>query len=255
MPVETIPQKVLDNGSRKADKPAYFVRGSGGWNPVSWATYAQEVTDAAKALMALGVELGRQGHHPRLQPPRVGRSWTSPRWPSGPFPPGIYTTNSPEECKYIITHSEAVVLLAEDEGQWNKIDAIRDQLPESAPCRDDEGRRRHRRRPGDVVGRVRGQGRRRHRRATSQARLDALELDQLGHPHLHLRHHRAAQGRHADPRQPGVDGIPRGRPPSGSSSSDSNISYLPLSHIAEQMFTIHIPTTVGSRRLLRRVDR
>ena len=58
MAVETIPQKVLDNGRRMAGKPAYFVRASGEWSPVSWATYAQEVKDAAKALMALGVDPG-----------------------------------------------------------------------------------------------------------------------------------------------------------------------------------------------------
>ena len=128
VPVETIPQKVLDNGSRKADKPAYFVRGSGGWNPVSWATYAQEVTGAAKALMALGVEAGDKV---------TILGFNRPEWvimdvaamAIGAVPAGIYTTNSPEECKYIISHAEAVVLLAEDEGQWNKIDAIRDQVP------------------------------------------------------------------------------------------------------------------------------
>ena len=33
---------------------------------------------------------------------------------------------------------------------------------------------------------------------------------------------------------------------SGARSSDSSVSYLPLSHIAEQMFSIHGPVTVGS---------
>ena len=32
----------------------------------------------------------------------------------------------------------------------------------------------------------------------------------------------------------------------GWKSEDCNVSYLPLSHIAEQMFTIHAPLTAGS---------
>jgi len=243
VPVETIPQKVLDNGSRKADKPAYFVRGSGGWNPVSWATYAQEVTGAAKALMALGVEPGDKV---------TILGFNRPEWvimdvaamAIGAVPAGIYTTNSPEECKYIVSHAEAVVLLAEDEGQWNKIDAIRDQVPSLRQ-----------------VVMMKGAAEINDDMVTSwdefvaagadvsdedfQARVDALELDQpatliytsgtTGPPKAVMLSHdnlawTASQGAAAF----------------GLSSNDSNISYLPLSHIAEQMFTIHIPTTVGS---------
>ena len=41
----------------------------------------------------------------------------------------------------------------------------------------------------------------------------------------------------------------------GRRTDDVSLSYLPLSHIAEQMFTIHMPATAGCDRLLRRVDR
>jgi long-chain acyl-CoA synthetase len=243
VPVETIPQKVLDNGSRKADKPAYYVRGSDGWNPVSWATYAQEVTSAAKALMALGVEVGDKV---------TILGFNRPEWvimdvaamAIGAVPAGIYTTNSPEECRYIISHAEAVLLLAEDEGQWDKIDAIRDEVPslrqvvmmKDAPAIDDElalSWDEFLSKGVDVSD------------EDFQARVDALALDQLatliytsgttGPPKAVMLSHdnlawTASQGAAAF----------------ALSSNDSNISYLPLSHIAEQMFTIHIPTTVGS---------
>jgi len=41
----------------------------------------------------------------------------------------------------------------------------------------------------------------------------------------------------------------------GAGEADRCLSYLPLSHIAEQMFTIHAAITGGNARLLRRVDR
>jgi long-chain acyl-CoA synthetase len=41
----------------------------------------------------------------------------------------VYQTNSPEECQYVIEHSESRAVIVEDEGQLSKIREIRDQLP------------------------------------------------------------------------------------------------------------------------------
>jgi len=41
----------------------------------------------------------------------------------------IYQTNSPEECRYVLEHSESVAVFAEDDEQLAKIREIRDQLP------------------------------------------------------------------------------------------------------------------------------
>ena len=58
MPAETIPHKVLLHGERTPGNPAYYVRESDGWKATSWRTYADEVKTAAKALIALGLEVG-----------------------------------------------------------------------------------------------------------------------------------------------------------------------------------------------------
>ncbi len=42
----------------------------------------------------------------------------------------IYQTNSPTECQYVLEHSGARILIAEDEGQLEKIREIRDAVPE-----------------------------------------------------------------------------------------------------------------------------
>jgi long-chain acyl-CoA synthetase len=41
----------------------------------------------------------------------------------------IYHTNSPDECRYVLEHSEARVVICENAGQLAKIEAIRSQLP------------------------------------------------------------------------------------------------------------------------------
>ena len=45
------------------------------------------------------------------------------------LPVGIYTTNTPEACHYISEHSEAEILIAENQIQLDKYLQIWDRLP------------------------------------------------------------------------------------------------------------------------------
>ena len=73
-------------------------------------------------------------------PTRTSRS-SAPARPSCP----IYQTNSPEECQYVLDHSEAKAVILEDAEQLEKIRKVRDQLPEPR-ARDLDGADRRRRR-------------------------------------------------------------------------------------------------------------
>jgi len=42
----------------------------------------------------------------------------------------IYQTNSPEECRYVLENSDAMVVVVEDAEQLEKVRAVRDQLPQ-----------------------------------------------------------------------------------------------------------------------------
>jgi long-chain acyl-CoA synthetase len=55
---ETIPALLFETAKREAGRPAYHVKADGEWKATSWATYADEVKAAGKALMALGLEPG-----------------------------------------------------------------------------------------------------------------------------------------------------------------------------------------------------
>ena len=49
---------------------------------------------------------------------------------AGGFASGIYTTNSPEACKYIALNCRANILVVEDDKQLEKILAIKNELPD-----------------------------------------------------------------------------------------------------------------------------
>ncbi len=242
MAADTIPSRVLKNSESLTDRPAYHVRTAAGWQPTSWAEYGALVRRVGRALVALGVEPGT---------PTTILGFNRPEWlvfdvgsmAAGAVPAGIYTTSSPDEVKYILNHSEAPIILVENEGQWEKVAARRDELPhlrhvvtmEGTPPIDD---------PmvlswqdflaaGDGVDEAR-----------LQDRVAALE------PH----------GLATMIYTSGTTGPPKAVMLSNDNlswtadqavsmidlgSDDRALSYLPLSHIAEQMFSIHAPATSG----------
>jgi long-chain acyl-CoA synthetase len=98
-----------------------------------WARITYEEMGVASKEIALGLlDLGIE---PR---DRVAiLSHTRPEWTwanfgtltSGATSVSIYQTNSAEECRYVLEHSESIAVFAEDEEQLAKIREIRDQLP------------------------------------------------------------------------------------------------------------------------------
>jgi long-chain acyl-CoA synthetase len=110
------------------DEPALKRKVGDEWVADSYADLGAAVSEVGRGLMDLGIERGD----------RVAiLSHTRPEWTeanlgilaSGAASVSIYQTNSPEECHYVLDHSESVAVFVEDEEQLAKIRAIRDQLP------------------------------------------------------------------------------------------------------------------------------
>ena len=100
----------------------------GAWIDVGYGDLGADVRAIARGLHALGVGPGD----------RVALlSSTRPEWTlvdSGALVAGatvvpIYHTNSPEECRYVLEHSGARVVVCEDAGQLAKVSAVRDACP------------------------------------------------------------------------------------------------------------------------------
>jgi long-chain acyl-CoA synthetase len=112
------------------DKIAYrSILASGEMESVTWAGFYDQVRRAAKALIALGVAHGDKVNV---------LSYTNYRWVLTDFAVmavggctvGIYQTLLPKDCRYIIDHSDAVLVFAEDQQQLAKLQEIRQQIPD-----------------------------------------------------------------------------------------------------------------------------
>jgi len=245
---DTIPSRVFHSAKLRPYAPAYYVKRGQRWVATSWKGYAGQIRQAGKALMACGLEPG--GKVTML-------GFNRPEWVIfdigamcvGGAGAGIYTTCSSEEVQYIVDHSEALAILLEDEGQWEKIKKQKyhpdgDKLPslryavmmQGAPAIDDplvmtweEFMAR-----GDEVS-----------DADFDARMDALEPDGLakliytsgttGPPKGVMLSHKNLVWTATCVRQ-----MFKGR------ADDCSVSYLPLSHIAEQVVSVHLPAVCGS---------
>lgn len=239
---DTIPHRLFEQAKKRGDAPAYLVKQGSVWHATSWNEYGEEVARAARALVALGFEAGQRS---------CILGFNRPEWvifdlatmTTGGAPAGIYTTCSPDEVAYILEHSEAPIVLVEDEAQWKKIEAKRDDLPHLKHVVMMKGKKRIK---DDMVlswDAFMRKGDEKHEDEV-QARLAALEPEQLatliytsgttGPPKAVMLSHGNLSWTARILRQV-----------TGMDSSGRGLSYLPLSHIAEQMGTIHGPVTAG----------
>lgn len=100
-------------------RPALFVKRCDKWKSWTWSEYYSDCQRFAKSLMHLMVD--------RFKIVNI-IGFNSPEWLianngailAGCIAAGIYTTNSPSACEYISHHSEAEVVVVEDNAQLEK---------------------------------------------------------------------------------------------------------------------------------------
>ena len=125
---DSIPARLLEQAKRRPHAPSYHVREDGIWKATSWKGYSDGVVRFGRALMATGFEPGQK---------ICILGFNRPEWVIadlaamgvGGVPAGIYTTCSSEEVQYITAHTEAPLILVENEDQWKKIEEQRERLP------------------------------------------------------------------------------------------------------------------------------
>lgn len=242
MAIDSIPHRMRMQAKTRPTAPAYFRRISGAWVPTNWSTYAHEVETAARALIHLGVQKGQSPGILGFNAP----SWTIAHLAGmmcGATPAGIYTTNSPAEVAYVAGHAESPILFIEDAKQWEKIASVRDQLPalkhvvlfDGHPPIDD---------PLVMTWSQFMACGETNLQAELLRRLDALTHDDVAT----LIYTSGTTG------PPKAVMLTHGnlfataqiaQKISNASPDDCVLSYLPLSHIAEQVFSIHGPVYLG----------
>jgi long-chain acyl-CoA synthetase len=239
---DSIPRRLLRRAVEQPSTIAYQVKVGGHWQPTTWKTYVEQIRTAARALISLG--FARGGKVAIL-------GFNRPEWAifdhaammAGGAPAGIYTTCSADEVQYIIHHSEASLVLIENADQLAKVMTHRERMPHlkwivlmrgTTPS------------GSNVLGWEDFLAKAAETPdAMLDQRIDAIEPADLatliytsgttGPPKgVMLSHHNLAWTSRTL--------IDIG----GAGDGDVLLSYLPLSHIAEQISTIHMPATAGT---------
>lgn len=115
----TVPNLFLAAVKRFGDRTAMRYKAYGLWQDISWNAYLQKVKETACGLMAMGLEKGDCAAI-------IGDN--CPEWVfadmgiqcCGAAATGVYATNAWPQVEYVVTHSEATFFFVENEEQLDK---------------------------------------------------------------------------------------------------------------------------------------
>ena len=244
----TAPQQLLHWARMRPDAVALRQKQFGIWQPTTWREYAQRAGCFALALLELGLAPGDKVAI--LGENRI--EWVIAQFGvglAGGIVAGVYPTSPGVEIEYLLQLAGAPVIVCEDQEQLDKVLSVRARLPElrHIVLIDTRGLRHYDRSgiheyealidSGRVL--MAAQPDRIAQRTAAQS-LDDIGLivftsGSTGRP-------KAAQmswrGLGAAAR--GLNTLLR------CSERDALVSYLPLCHVAEQMFSIHVPLATGA---------
>jgi len=124
---QVLPHSFFQRVKEFGDRIALRHKKYGIWNKVTWREYGDQVWLVAAGLLGMGLEKGQTVCI-------LGDN--RPEWlichlasmTAGGCTCGIYPTSSSDEIKYVVNHSEARILFAENEEQLDKILEILDDL-------------------------------------------------------------------------------------------------------------------------------
>jgi len=243
----TVPKMFIERVSQHPEKVAMRYKYLGVWRDITWAEYLEQVRHTCLGLTALGIERGDRVAV-------IGEN--RPEWlfsdmaamAAGAVTVGIYTTSAARQCEYVVGHSGAKVFIAEDEEQLDKALLFRERTPD----------------------------------LTKIVIMDPKGLRGFSDPMVITFQDLLERGRELDTRDPhrfadmvartqpedlaliiytsGTTGPPKGAMLSHRNiawttwsigaavpldPSDELLSFLPLSHIAERMFSVFLPIRFG----------
>ncbi len=248
LPNLTLPQMLREHARRQPDALALRQKDFGIWQPITWAEYFRRASHFGLGLRALGLQPG--GKVAVISENRV--EWVIAQMGIGIVRGvcvGVYPTSPWNEVAYVLQHSDAELVVCEDQEQTDKVIEAWPELPllRTNIVIDMKGLRhypRERLRSFEEVEAL-GAELARQQPGLVDELLDGQSLDDTalliytsgstGRPKgamISWRNLRAAA--------PGLIDL------LGLTARDTSLSYLPLCHVAEQAFTNIGPLYVGS---------
>lgn len=244
LPDLTMVQMLRKRALETPDAVALRQKDFGIWAPISWRSYWERARSVALGFIELGLSQG--GHVAILSENRT--EWVLAQFGAGiagGVAVGVYSTSPASEVGYVLAHSDSEVVICEDQEQTDKVLEVLDQLPKlkRIVVIDMKGLRdtRH-----DLIlsfADVEDMGRRCDP-LPADARVDAQRLADValmiytsgstGRP-------KGAMITWANLRAEAAAIVER----LGAGPDTTHLSYLPLCHVAEQMFTTMAPLYTG----------
>lgn len=243
-----LPQQLLYWAKMQPHAVALRQKEAGIWQPVTWSQYAAHARHFGLGLLQLGLVPGD----------RVAvLSENRQEWVFAELgialvraiTAGVYPTSPAHEVEYLLALSEAPIIVCEDQEQVDKVLAVREGLP-ALKCIvviDPRGLRTYDRRALIDFAEVVERGR--QFAATDPVAADAAcsgpALDDIGLMVF-------TSGSTGRPKAAMMSWRGLGTAARGLNSmlecgpGDQLVSYLPLCHVAEQMFSVHIPLASGA---------
>lgn len=240
---DTIPTLFWSHVRQLGGRTALRQKVFGVWRDISWDEYGQRACEVACGLIDLGMERGDCVAV-------IGEN--CPEWVysdlgvmcAGGVTVGIYTTNSADEVGYVLSHAQAKFYIVENEEQLDKALVVRDHLPhlKKIIVMDMEGLRNFKDPMVMSFQDLLDIGRTRHRQ---EPELFERRLLEPGPDDLAILIYTS-----------GTTGPPKGAMLSHRNliwtaasleeavrlqEQDEVVSFLPLCHIAERMFSVFLP--------------
>ncbi|HVS03443.1 MAG TPA: AMP-binding protein, partial [Thermoanaerobaculia bacterium] len=125
---QTVFQRLAATAAAYPEHPALKVKRGADWHTTSWREYRDQVLAVAAGLVRLGVDPGKGV---------AIMGFNRPEWfladlgaiAAGAVPTGIYTTNSVDQCQYVADHCEAQIVVVEHREYLDVFLGLRDRLP------------------------------------------------------------------------------------------------------------------------------
>jgi len=243
-----LPQQLRAWARARPDAVALRQKDYGIWEPFTWAQYEQAARHFGLGLVKLGLPEG--GHCAVISENR--KEWVFTQLGCGlvgAVTVGVYPTSPAAEIEYLLQASDAVVVVCEDQEQLDKVLEVRQRLPALTHLvvMDPRGLR-HYQVPnlhtfeevsalGEALGREQPRlvDERQARQTMNDTALMIFTSGSTGRPKAAMISYGNIAAMAA-----GTDAVYRCSP------ADSMVSYLPLCHVAEQIYTVYLPLHSGA---------
>jgi long-chain acyl-CoA synthetase len=244
----TLPQQLRHWAATRPGDVALRQKDFGIWEPVTWKGYEQAARHFGLGLVDLG--LGEGGHCAIISENR--KEWVFTQLGCGlvgAVTVGVYPTSPAPEVEYLLHSSDAEIVVCEDQEQLDKVLEVLERLPrlKHLVVIDPKGLRRYQVPQlltfDEVLARgARFEGsapnlvdQRLARQSMDDTALMIFTSGSTGRPKAAMISYGNIAAMAA-----GTDVIYRCSP------QDSMVSYLPLCHVAEQIYTVHLPLRSGA---------